>query len=273
MSRTSGSRRSSLFPHSAHASGGGQAHVRWPSGHVQIGIWCPHQSWRETHQSGACSSDSIAKRCWLSGWKRTRRSRSASRAGAASPSIAHHHCGETSGSMREWHRSHVPTEWRYGSRFSTSPRSSAHASTRASASFWSRPSNPSAIIRPSGPITVSVSRPWSRPMSKSIGSWPGVTLTAPVPNSGSTRASAIDRHAALDDGDDHLAADRVAVPRIVGVDGDRDVGEHRRRPHRRDRDRLRARRRTGSARTTACRPSRRARPRGPRSPSGGTGTS
>ena len=50
-------------------SGCGQAAVRWPSGHVQIGIWWPHQSWRETHQSGACSSDSIAKRCWLSGWK------------------------------------------------------------------------------------------------------------------------------------------------------------------------------------------------------------
>jgi hypothetical protein len=24
----------------------------------------------------------------------------------------HHHCGETSGSIREWQRSHVPTEWR-----------------------------------------------------------------------------------------------------------------------------------------------------------------
>ena len=72
--------------------------------------------------------------------------------------------------MREWQRSQVPTECRYGSRFSTSPRSSAHATTRALASACSSPSNPSATIRPSGPITVSVSSPWSRPMSKSIGS-------------------------------------------------------------------------------------------------------
>ena len=49
----------------------------------------------------------------------------------------------------------------------------------------------SSFIRPSGPITVSIGRPWSRPISKSIGSWPGVTLSAPVPNSGSTRSSAI----------------------------------------------------------------------------------
>ena len=45
-----------------------------------------------------------------------------------------------------------------------------------------------------------------------------------------------DGHPALDDGDDDLAADRLSVPRIVGVHGNRDVGEHRRGPHRRDRD-------------------------------------
>ena len=40
-------------------------------------------------------------------------------------------------------------------------------------------------------MTVSVSSPWSRPISKSIGSWPGVIFRAPVPNSGSTRSSAM----------------------------------------------------------------------------------
>ncbi len=49
-----------------------------------------------------------------------------------------------------------------------------------------------------------------------------------------------DGHAALDDRDDHLASDRVAVPLVVGVHRDRDVGEDRRRAHRRDRDPLRA---------------------------------
>ena len=38
-------------------------------------------------------------------------------------------------------------------------------------------------------------------------------------------------------GDDHLLADRVPVALVVGMDGDRDVGEDRRRPHGRDRDR------------------------------------
>ncbi len=69
-SRTRRSRRAAARPRSW-----------WPSAQVQIGIWWPHQSWRETHQSGACSSDSIANRCWLSGWKRTRRASSASIAG------------------------------------------------------------------------------------------------------------------------------------------------------------------------------------------------
>jgi hypothetical protein len=67
VSRTSGSRVSSVEPHSAQAVGSGHVQDWWPSGHVQIGIWWPHQSCRETHQSGACSSDSIATRSWLSG--------------------------------------------------------------------------------------------------------------------------------------------------------------------------------------------------------------
>ena len=56
-----------------------------PLGVVQIGIWWPHQSCRERHQSGISSSEAIANRCCDSGWKRTRRSRSASIAGAAGP--------------------------------------------------------------------------------------------------------------------------------------------------------------------------------------------
>ena len=44
------------------------------------------------------------------------------------------------------------------------------------------------------------------------------------------------RHGPLDVGDEHLLADRVAVALVVGMDGDGDVGEDRRRPHGRDRD-------------------------------------
>ena len=42
--------------------------------------------------------------------------------------------------------------------------------------------------------------PWRRPISKSSGSWAGVTLTAPVPNSGSTCGSATTGIRRLDSG-------------------------------------------------------------------------
>ena len=46
-------------------------------------------------------------------------------------------------------------------------------------------------MRPSKPITDSSSSPWRRPISKSLGSWPGVTLSAPVPKSIFTYSSAM----------------------------------------------------------------------------------
>ena len=55
---------------------------------------------REMFQSGASSSEEIAKRCCDSGWNVTRPDRSASSAGFFSSSIEHHHCSEMSGSMR-----------------------------------------------------------------------------------------------------------------------------------------------------------------------------
>ena len=39
-------------------------------------------------------------------------------------------------------------------------------------------------------ITLTMRRPWRWPISKSVGSWPGVTFTAPVPNSISIASSA-----------------------------------------------------------------------------------
>ena len=47
------------------------------------------------------------------------------------------------------------------------------------------------FMRPSNPMTIGSGSPASRPMSKSNGSCPGVTLSAPVPNAGSMRASAM----------------------------------------------------------------------------------
>ena len=83
--------------------------VTWPSGHSQSGSWCPHQICREMFQSGASSSEAIAKRCCDSGWKRTRPERSASSAGLFSSAIEHHHCGEIRGSIRVLQRSQSET--------------------------------------------------------------------------------------------------------------------------------------------------------------------
>ena len=66
---------------------------------------------------------------------------------------------------------------------------------RRRASNRSRPAYfpASAVIFPSKPMTVRAGRSWRRPISKSTGSWPGVTLITPVPNFGSTALSATTR--------------------------------------------------------------------------------
>ena len=104
------------------------------------------------------------------------------------------HCSEIKGSIRSPERCEWGTEWTYGSSPLINPRSRSSASTASFASSVVRPANDSpasAVIRPSSPITLTWSRPWERPISKSFGSWPGVTFNAPVPNSGSTYSSAI----------------------------------------------------------------------------------
>ena len=93
----------------------------------------------------------------------------------------------------------------------------------------------SPVMRPSSPITAGAGRSWSRPISKSIGSWPGVTLSAPVPNVALDALVGDHRHVATDHRHDHVLADRVAVALVVGMHRDGDVGEDRRRPHGRDR--------------------------------------
>ena len=51
VSRTSSSWRSARLPHVPQASGVARATVACPLSQYQAGIWCPHQSWREMHQS------------------------------------------------------------------------------------------------------------------------------------------------------------------------------------------------------------------------------
>ena len=76
--------RRSRDPHSAHASGSDSTTVMCPSGQYQTGIRWPHQSWRDTHQGRIESIQRRYTSVYRSGRKRTRPSRTASIAGAAS---------------------------------------------------------------------------------------------------------------------------------------------------------------------------------------------
>ena len=70
-------------------------------------------------------------------------------------------------------------------------RAATTAARASSASIPRKASGAASVMRPSSPITVTSSRRWARPMSKSAGSCPGVIFSAPVPNSGSTYSSAM----------------------------------------------------------------------------------
>ena len=73
------------------------------------------------------------------------------------------------------------------------PRRAAAATARSWPSSSERPVPLRACRSRSRPCLVheraASARPWSRPISKSVGSWPGVTFSAPVPKSISTRSS------------------------------------------------------------------------------------
>ena len=117
----------------------------------------------------------------------------------------------------------------------------------AFAVFWSRPSKPSAVIRPSGPITVSARQPVVAADVEVHRVVAGRDLDRSGAELGIDPRVRDHGDAALDDGDDDLAADRVAVAR--------------RRP-----GAPRPRRRRASSR--AARSRSRSRPRRPRTGSG-----
>ena len=98
-----------------------------------------------------------------------------------------------------------------------------------------------AVMSPSSPITEISSRPCLRPISKSLGSWPGVIFSAPVPNSGLHVLVGDDRQPAAHQRQDRRLADQARVALVVGMHRDRGVGQHRLRAHRGHGDRARAR--------------------------------
>ena len=110
-------------------------------------------------------------------------------AGLTSSSMRMNHCSEINGSIRSPERSENGTLCVCGSVRAIAPCSRSATTTASRASSAVMPSNRSpaaAVIRPSSPIAEISSSPWARPISKSLGSWPGVILSAPVPNSGLT---------------------------------------------------------------------------------------
>ncbi len=141
-----------------------------------------HQSWMfRIHDMYVLVQDS--------GMNRVRPCSTASIAGRASGSMRTYHWSERSGSRMVCERWQRPMARTCGFVPRSSPCSARSSFTRLRASNRSRPATgpASAVMRPSGPMTVSCGRWWRFPVSKSLKSWAGVTFTAPVPNFGSTR--------------------------------------------------------------------------------------
>src|SRR5438552_18964465 len=84
----------------------------------QAGMRCPHQSWREMHQSRIFSIQLKNVLFQLSGTKTMRPEFTASRTLAASGLVLTNHCVDTSGSTTVPQRSHLLIASVYGSIFS-----------------------------------------------------------------------------------------------------------------------------------------------------------
>src|ERR1700675_4679916 len=109
VSSTSGSCVSWPEPHFAHFDGVSRAtmiSLQWPQ--YQAGIRCPHQSWREMHQSRMLRIHSKYSVRRLSGKMSTSPRSTAAIAGSANGFIFTNHCVEARGSMMVPQRSHVP---------------------------------------------------------------------------------------------------------------------------------------------------------------------
>ena len=156
-----------------------------------------------------------------------------------SRSMLQNHCVETSGSIGSPPRWLWPTLCSWSSTLTRAPRLAQpldHPRSRASKrSSPAKLSPAAAVIRPSA--CDHLDRPAGRGagrVSKSFGSWNGVTFTTPVPNSGSTAVVGDDRQLAADDRQHGRAADEVPVALVLRMHGDRGVAEHRLGTRRRD---------------------------------------
>ena len=214
VSSTSGSRSSvTSSPNFARAAACASSAVfstkMVPSGAYQAGIWCPHQSWRETHQGwmSRIQAKKVFSHCF--GTKRMRPVSTASMQGFASVPASQYHCQVSRGSIGTPPRSPCGTWLVCGSIFSSRPSSSSFATIALRATKRSWPARPrtksgsatpsiacrsasisSSVTSASGLSTVGIATLCRRPTSKSLKSCAGVIFTAPVPFSGSEYSSA-----------------------------------------------------------------------------------
>ena len=128
-----------------------------------------------------------------SGTKRVRRSRTACMARSAMGLTSMNHCvlrrGSTMSSLR-WQR---PMASSWSTSAARSPAASRSARMRSrQASRVSPAYGPACSFMVAASVMTSMrGRPWRSPVAKSVWSWAGVTFTAPVPKSRSTKASAM----------------------------------------------------------------------------------
>ena len=113
--------------------------------------------------------------------------------------------------------------------WSMKPPAASASLTAVRATSRSSPANspPFSLTSASMVKMLMASRSWRLPISKSFGSWAGVTLTAPVPNSGSTTVVGHHRDLPVHERKHDRLADGVGVALVVGVDGDAGVAQHR----------------------------------------------
>src|ERR1700726_1995792 len=111
VSSTSGSCVSLPEPHFVHFDGVSRATmISSQSPQYQAGIRCPHQSWREMHQSRILRIHSKYSVRRFSGTISMSPRSTAAIAGSASGFIFTNHCVEARGSIMVPQRSHVPIE-------------------------------------------------------------------------------------------------------------------------------------------------------------------
>ena len=174
--------------HPTMATRESRAGVMPPQGQCQIGMRCPHQSWREMHQSRIFASQSVKILRWLSGAILIRPcSTAADRSVGQRPHLAKPlrrdaRLDHGFASIANPHRERMIVHFDEQSlRFQIGH----HALARLEA-IQPGVGPAAALIFPSSVITSICGSLCRRPISKSLGSCAGVTFTAPVPNSRST---------------------------------------------------------------------------------------